>query len=219
MDKGLTELEKRVKDDPEVFSRLYRLNYRRIFNYALYSTGDIEISLDLTSETFFKAIRAVDRFDHRKGTFTAWLYAIASREVQMHYRRLGNIVKHVAVRRSFAGKAEEIRRSIPTEEMEDARRELERCEDLAMLAPMFRRLSPRYREVLYLRFFEDRSLDEIAGILGRPVGTVKAQCHRGLRILRKMMQPFEGLEHMEEQKVETEKEMESSLKGAGESGT
>jgi RNA polymerase sigma-70 factor (ECF subfamily) len=219
MDKGLAELEKRVKDDPEAFSRLYRLNYRRIFNYALYSTGDMEISLDLTSETFFKALRAIDRFDHRRGTFTAWLYAIASREIAMHYRRLGKIKKHIAVRPSFTGKAEEIRRSIPAEEVEDARRELERCEDLAMLAPMFRRLSPRYREVLFLRFFEDRSLDDIAGILGRPVGTVKAQCHRGLKMLRKRMQPLEGMEHMEEQEAETEKEMESSLEGAGESGT
>ena len=123
MDEGVAELEKRVKGDPDIFSRLYKLNYKRIFNYILYSTGDIEISLDLTSETFFKALRAIHRFDRRKGSFTAWLYAIASREIAMHYRRLDNIRKHVAVKRSFAGEAEEIRQSIPVEDIEDAKRD------------------------------------------------------------------------------------------------
>jgi DNA-directed RNA polymerase specialized sigma24 family protein len=42
------ELEKRLKKDPEAFVELYELNYKRIYNYILYSTGNVEDALDLT---------------------------------------------------------------------------------------------------------------------------------------------------------------------------
>lgn len=219
MQEGHTGLEERVKEDPDAFAQLFELNYGRIFNYILYSTGDIDASLDLTSETFYKALRALDRFDRHIGSFTSWLYAIASREVAMHYRRLGRIRKHTAMKRSFAGEAGEIRRSVPAEDIEDARKELERCEDFMVIAPLLRKLAPKYREVLFLKFFEDRPLEEIALMLGRPVGTVKAQCHRGLRILRKQAQLLRGLEHMEKQEVETPADRGASLEEAGESET
>jgi len=219
MQEGQSELEEKVKEDPGAFAQLYERNYDRIFNYILYSTGDVEASLDLTSETFFKALRALDRYDRHKGTFTAWLYAIASREVAMHFRRLGRIRRHTASRLSFTVEAEEIRRGIPSEDVEDTRRELERCEDFLVISPLLRALAPRYREVIFLKFFEDRPLEEIAAMLGRPVGTVKAQCHRALRMLEKQAQPLRGPEHMEEQEAETPADMGSSPEEAGESGT
>lgn len=214
MQEGQSELEERLKEDPDAFARLYERNYDRIFNYILYSTGDVEASLDLTSETFFKALRALERYDRRRGTFTAWLYAIASREVAMHFRRLGNLRKHIAVKRSFAAEAEGIRESIPAGDIEDTRRELERCEDFMVISPLLRALAPRYREVIFLRYFEDRPLEEIAAMLGRPVGTVKAQCYRALRMLEKRAQPLRGPEHMEKQEAETAADMASSLEEA-----
>ena len=214
MDADLAGLEKRVKEDPEAFAQLFELNYDRIFNYILYSTGDVDASLDLTSETFYKALRALDRFDRHRGSFTSWLYAIASREVAMHYRRLGRIRKHAAARPSFTREAGEVRRSISAEEIEGAQNELERCENFMVIAPLLRKLAPKYREVLFHKFFEDRPLEEIAAILGRPVGTVKAQCHRGLGILRKRAQPLYPPEHMEEQEAETPADMGSGLEEA-----
>lgn len=213
MEEGRAELERRVKEDPDAFGRLFELNYGRIFNYILMSTGDVEESLDLTSETFFKSLRALRRYDRRKGSFTAWLYAIASREIAMRHRRLGVIGRHVA-RRSFATEAGEVRESVPVEDIEDARNELERCEDYMVLAPLLRGLAPRYRVVLFLRFFEDRSLEEIAGLLGRPLGTVKAQSSRGLEALRKRMRPPEGPEHMEVREAEKATCVETGLEEA-----
>ncbi len=197
MDEGHRELEKKVRDDPDAFARLFELNYDRIFNYILYSTGDIETSLDLTSETFFKALRALHRFDPGRGSFTAWLYAIASREIGMHFRRLAGIRRHTA--RDSA----EIRESIPFEAIEDAGKDLERCENFIVLVPLLRKLPPKYREVLFLKFFEDRPLKEIADILGRPLGTDKAQCSRGLKLLKKRMQPLPDPDHMEEGETKT----------------
>jgi len=47
------------------FACLYEANYKRIFNYFLYGTSDIEIALDLTSDTFFKALQAWPRFEEK----------------------------------------------------------------------------------------------------------------------------------------------------------
>lgn len=214
MDEEVAGLEGRVGEDPDAFARLFELNYDRIFNFILYSTGDVEASLDLTSETFFKSLRALRRFDPQRGSFTAWLYAIASREVGMHRRRLGRTGKHVSASRTFAVEAGEVRRAVSVEDIADARRELQESEDGMVLASLLRELAPKYREVIFLRFFEDKPLQEIADMLGRPVGTVKAQCHRGLKILRALMQPPEGPEHIGIWEAETEAEAEP----AGEAG-
>ena len=50
------------------------------------------------------------------------------------------------------------------------------------------RLEDPYREVVALRFFAERSLDEIAAITGRPLGTVKTHLHRGLIRLRSRLE-------------------------------
>jgi RNA polymerase sigma-70 factor (ECF subfamily) len=48
-------------------------------------------------------------------------------------------------------------------------------------------LSPKYQEVITLRYFEDKELKEIAEILGKPEGTVKSLLHRGIEKLRKTL--------------------------------
>jgi len=48
-------------------------------------------------------------------------------------------------------------------------------------------LDEPYREVVAMRFFADMSLERIAAGTGRPLGTVKAQLHRGLERLRRSM--------------------------------
>ena len=45
-------------------------------------------------------------------------------------------------------------------------------------------LPHKQRQLLVLRFYEDLPVDEIAALLGRPVGTVKAQIHRAVRTLK-----------------------------------
>jgi len=81
------ELEKRVETTPEYFGRLYELNHDRIFNYILYTTRDIELAFDLTSEMYFKVLRALPKYEYRGVSFASWLYSVASREISTFYRR------------------------------------------------------------------------------------------------------------------------------------
>ena len=45
-------------------------------------------------------------------------------------------------------------------------------------------LPPRYREAVVLRFVQELSYEEVAEVLGQPIGTVKSNVHRGLKLLR-----------------------------------
>lgn len=191
-------LEGKVSTDPKAFERLYEINYRRIFNYVLYSTGDIETSLDITSETFLKAMAALDRYESRGVPFSAWLYRIASREIAMHFRRLSRAKMRGFEQAVFSEETIEARRGVAYAEIAEAGARIESCEEYLVLAPLLQRLPMRYREVVFLRFFEDWSMEDIASFLHRPKGTVKAQCHRGLRLLRRWMQPSQASMHYHE---------------------
>jgi RNA polymerase sigma factor (sigma-70 family) len=176
------------------FSALYEENYRRIFNYILYGTGNIDTALDLTSETFFKALRAWPGFEHRGISPVAWLIKIASRELAMFYRRQGRL-RRFAPSLEFNEEVAGVRRQVVEAEVLAAQRELESREDFLVLSPLIRKLSSKYREVIFLRFFAGMSLDEISESLDRPVGTVKAQLHRALKRIRADLQPSGTIEH------------------------
>jgi RNA polymerase sigma-70 factor (ECF subfamily) len=182
------DMENRVKDDPEVFSRLYELNYRRILNYVLYSIGDIEIALDLTAETFLKAFKFRGTYDSRRASFTSWLYGIASKEIAMHFRKQSRESALVMSYFTFPEDIENARRSVNQEEIDDVRMRLEIRDEFMDLSLALRSLPVKKREILALRLLEDLPFEEIATLLRKRVGAVKNEYYRALRKLRKILQ-------------------------------
>ena len=57
------------------------------------------------------------------------------------------------------------------------------------------KLEPSYREVLVLRFYEELSLEEIAGVTRAPLSTVKSRLYRGLAALKPEMEQLRGKRH------------------------
>ncbi|MBN2169074.1 MAG: sigma-70 family RNA polymerase sigma factor [Actinobacteria bacterium] len=184
-------------DDPTAgFSELYEANYKKIFNYMLCGTGNVETAMDLTSDSFFKALRAWPRFEHRGVPPAAWLFKIASRELTMFYRRQGRL-KRFAAPLEFNEAAAAVRGSINGDEVEAAKREVDSRDEFMDLSSIIRKLPGKYREVIYLRYFAGMRIEEISELTGRPVGTVKSQLHRALKRLRLELQPDEAFVHYE----------------------
>ena len=79
--------------------------------------------------------------------------------------------------------------SIPSaeEELLEAEAELKRHEQYLALHDNIYRLDIKYQEVITLRFFENKKIDEISEILGKREGTIKSLLHRGLKILGTLM--------------------------------
>jgi RNA polymerase sigma-70 factor (ECF subfamily) len=181
------QLVARAQADPAAFGRLYDAHYSRILSYLFRRTLDPHLAEELTSNVFYKALRALPKYRHR-ASFAAWLYRIATNELRMHWRRTG-------ARPSIQGDPDwdelAARVRFDTDGPEG---ELERREQLAEYAQASRiiaALPDRYQTVLSLRYFEGLSLAEVAQATGKRVGTVKSLIHRGLKRVRKL-QAAEG---------------------------
>ena len=77
------DLVERAKTQPEAFGHLYDRYYSVVLNYLYRRTLDVAFAEELTSNTFFKALRALGGYESR-GKFLAWLYRIAGNEIRLN---------------------------------------------------------------------------------------------------------------------------------------
>lgn len=186
------EEEKRLVDqakhDQEAFGQLFDFYYPKILNYLVRRTGDVELSRDISSETFFRAFDRLWQFQWRAAPFSAWLYRIAINRLNGYYRQQG---KRQTV--SFEAWQEETGFDIagPVDlqaELEEAEEELARHSLFLAVREELARLPLKYQEALSLKYFENRKISEIAQILGKKEGTIKSLLSRGLKKLEEKTQ-------------------------------
>jgi len=175
------ELVKRAQHNREAFGELYEINYRRIFNYALKRTANVQLSLDVTSVTFLKALSQIKKYRWRDVPFAAWLYRIASNEINDHFRREGRRPASMEQLAELADVHDY------AEEVNQAEEELSRNEEFLLLHTKLAELPEIYQEVIVLKFFEKKKIREMVEILGKKEGTIKSLLHRGLEKLREKM--------------------------------
>lgn len=162
----------RSRRDSRAFSELYEKYFERIFNFIYRQTDDEDLTADLCSQTFLIALKNLNRFEFRGVPFSAWLYKIASNEVNKHYRK----IKHQKV---FS--IEEIRvRELIEQGNEEWGEEI-----VQRLLQYLKDLPTDMLEVLELRFFEDKDFKEIAFILDITESGAKMRTYRALDRLRK----------------------------------
>lgn len=161
-----------ARQDPEAFGQLYDLYFARIHSYIYRRVGDRPLAEDLTADTFFRALKAIKRYEWRGMPFSAWLYRIASNTVTDHFRssRATNVPLDEQWGLQDAG-----------EQPEDAALRIDRMEEILQAV---RTLSPDQQDVVLLRFQGDLRLREIADIVGKSEGAVKALMFRALHTLR-----------------------------------
>lgn len=164
-------LEKSRKD-PRAFGVLYEKYFDRIFNFIYRQTDDEELTADLCSQTFLIALKNVDKYQFRGVPVSAWLYKIASNEVNKHYRKK---------KRNKVFSIEEMR---VRELIEQANEEYDE-EIIQRLMNFLKDLPTDMLQVLELRFFEDKDFKEIAFILDITESGAKMRTYRALDRLRK----------------------------------
>jgi RNA polymerase sigma-70 factor, ECF subfamily len=162
----------RARKDPKAFGILYEKHFDRIFNYIFRQTDDEDLTADLTSQTFLIALNNVEKYEFRGVPFSAWLYKIASNEVNKHYRKLKN-------NKVFS--LEEMR----VRELFDMANENWDEDLIQQLVTYLKQLPTEMLEVLELRFFEDKDFREIAFILDISESGAKMRTYRALDTLRK----------------------------------
>lgn len=156
-----------------VFERLVLDHQDRIYALGLALTGNRHDAEDVAQDTFIRAYKALATYSPervRDLKQKAWLHRIAVNVVR-------NRVRGVRPRMVELNGSEPDGATGPEE---DVLRKTEIDELAARVAC----LPARYREAVVLRHVQDLSYAEVAETLGQPVGTVKANVHRGLKILR-----------------------------------
>ncbi len=177
------ELVERARTQPAAFGLLYDRYYSVVLNYVFRRTLDVALAEELTSNTFFNALRALGGYENR-GKFLAWLYRIAGNEIRLNLRARRKQHEGEARWRAELGRVRfATDPAIATEEVEEQARQF------ARLHEALGRLPERYQTILALRYFEALSCEEVAEVVGTKVGTVKSLIHRGLKQLRRQ---YEG---------------------------
>lgn len=132
---------------------------------------------DVTSEVFLSVFSGLDRFSGDERAMRAWVLTIAHHRWVDERRRDG---RRVPVTDYEPG--EDTRRVVSAEDEVAARMGTE------WVRSVLDRLSPDQRDVLVLRLVEDLTIEQVAGILGKRTGAVKALQRRGLDALRRIVE-------------------------------
>ncbi|QCT04293.1 ECF subfamily RNA polymerase sigma-24 factor [Paenibacillus algicola] len=173
-DQKLTE--RMAEGDQEAFELLVSRYHGPLLSYASGQLGDREKAQDMVQETFVRLIRHLRRhgaLEHVK----AWLYRVVLNLCRDYWK-------------SAAYRSEKL----PAEELPDAADEtagaqelLERQETSREIAASLAALPEIQQNVISLRFFHDMKLQEISGLTGLPLSTVKTHLYSGLRKLKSLM--------------------------------
>jgi RNA polymerase sigma-70 factor (ECF subfamily) len=158
--------------------------------FILRRMGSPQDAEDIVQEAFVHAYYALERYSLQQvRTLQArpWLYKITW-NVYRNY--ISRSKPPVAV--SLDTPAGDFLLDLDDESQERPEAVYERGERRREVETLVGTLPEPYREVIGLYYFDDLSHQEIADLLNRPVGTIKTQVHRGLRMLRKALQTKEG---------------------------
>jgi RNA polymerase sigma-70 factor (ECF subfamily) len=142
--------------------------------------GDLHEAEDVAQEAFVIAYRSLATW-RGDGPFGAWLARIA---VRLAVRRAAARRQVTWIQPTDGGSEAGLEVSLRATASSDPLHLALRGERDADIRDAVARLDEPYREVIALRFFAERSLQEIAAATGRPLGTVKTHLHRGLMRLR-----------------------------------
>jgi RNA polymerase sigma-70 factor (ECF subfamily) len=168
------------RKDLALVSELVDRYQHRLAKYLLYVTGRREPIEDLIQETWVRVLDRGSQYDGR-GVFEGWLFSIARRRALDYLRHRQNDRLDTI---ESACEEESVPRDLPVSDHPSPFLTAARREDAVRLAAAMERLGPLHREALLLRFHEDLSLQEIAGIVGASVPTVSSRIYRGLDLLR-----------------------------------
>ena len=165
--------------DPAKFQILYDRYFTIIFNYIFRRIDNEEVTADLTSQTVLKALKSLKKYTVRGVPFSAWLYRIASNEVNRYYKQTNKKLVYSIDEREFEHLIEQ--------SVED-----ESDYDIDYIIRQMHMLCESDIEALELRFFEGKSFAEMAFILDITEANAKMRIYRAIDKLRKLLKRREG---------------------------
>ena len=169
-----TIVEQAKTADADAFGKLYDIFLDTIYRFVSFRVSTREDTEDLTEQIFLHAFTHIRGYEERGIPFEAWLYRIARNKIIDHYR-----TKHI---------------TIPIHDREDLVDErkspeeiTEQSMDFELVRSKMRLLPETYREIISLKYIEDKENTEISEILGKPVDQIRVLQGRAIQKLKQLL--------------------------------
>lgn len=168
-----------AQNDPALFSKIYDLYFERIFLYIHKRVQNEFVADDITSQTFYLALKYLHRFKFKGFRFSSWLYKIAINELNQFYRQNKNAEFHVALDNYGV---ERLMKESESGEIDDR---------LDKLSKVMSTLTMEEIQLIEWRFFESRSFKEIGFFLQISEDNAKTRTYRLLNKVKLLISKLE----------------------------
>ena len=163
-----------AKENPARFGVLYDKYYKSIFVFIHRRTDDEELTADITSQVFLKALVNIKKYEFKGVPFSAWLFRIAFNEINMYFRK-NNDQRVVSLNQNgMLQIAQEV-------ELE------ENAESIKQMMNAVKQLDALEIQLIELRFFEKNSFAEVGTIVGITENNAKVKVYRILDKLKNIL--------------------------------
>ncbi|MGL5576898.1 MAG: RNA polymerase sigma factor [Sarcina sp.] len=164
-----------MKSNDEAFDYLLDIYGDDILRFCYMKVNDVGVAEDLTQETFINVFKYIQKF-RGKSSLKTWIYKIALNQCREYYRKnkyaTGSIIEilDVNIRAEF-----------------DLEEEILELIDNEFIADSLTELKGEYRDIIYMFYYKDMTIRDIAMILKENENTVKTRLRRGRSALGKVL--------------------------------
>jgi RNA polymerase sigma-70 factor (ECF subfamily) len=173
------------RGDQSAYAELMNKYRDTLYFMMLKMTNNPQDADDMTIEAFGKAFRNLKQYTPEYA-FSTWLFKIATNNCIDFIRKNRN-TNYMKFSSSGEQEGTDGFQETITDEMPDPEEAFIRSQKAATLREIVEKLKPHYRLLIQMRYFDEKSYDEIATELELPLGTVKAQLFRAREFLFNIM--------------------------------
>lgn len=160
-----------AKLNSSAFKPIYTKYYDEIYRFIYRRTGKEVLSSEICSETFYKALSNIDKYQWMGIPIGNWLYSIAANEVKKHFRNR---------KKMFIVELDKFQENVPVEETIVN-------VDVKEIVWVLDQLSEIELRLIELKYFENKTFREVASLLKMKESTVKMRVYRLLLTMRKLL--------------------------------
>lgn len=176
------------KGDQKAYAELMGRYRDTIFFMLLKMVKDKDDADDLTIEAFGKAFRNLGQYTP-DFAFSTWLFKIATNNCIDFIRRKKDAI---SLDRTYENADGDEMSFEPKSDSLNPEEKAIKKQKIQMMQSVVEKLQPRYRTLVELRYFQEKSYEEIALELDLPIGTVKAQLFRARELLYHTLRHMQG---------------------------
>jgi RNA polymerase sigma-70 factor, ECF subfamily len=182
-------LVRRAQDGhQDAFAALYDRYRDTVYRFVYFRVGNRQTAEDLTSETFARMLKRINSFTWQGRDFAAWLVTVARNLTADHFKS-GRYRLEVLTATSGISGDPTLPGYFEQDPLAPHRPEDETVDYLTArrLAAAVKKLNPEQEECIVLRFYKGFSVAEVAEVVGKNEGAIKALQYRAVRALARVL--------------------------------